>query len=145
MNFGASQFSSVAQSCLTICYPMNRSTPGLPVHHQFLEFTQTHVYQSVMPSSHLILCRPLLLLPPVPPSIRLFSMSQLFTLAGVTYATKLGPLIHKPRHNTNKLVAEMGRHTLQNWVHWLAEVCWFFVSIAKCWGRQCSFREFWRG
>ena len=36
---------------------------------------------------------------------------------GVTYATKLGPLIHKPRHNTNKLVAELGRHTLQNWVH----------------------------
>ena len=52
---------------------MNRSTPGLPVHHQFLEFTQTHVYQSVMPSSHLILCRPLLLLPPIPPSIRVFS------------------------------------------------------------------------
>ena len=98
-----------------------------------------------MPSSHPILCRPLLLLPPVPPSIRVFSMSQLFTWAGVTYATKWGPLIHKPRHNTNKLVAEMGRCTLQNWVHWLAEVCWFFVSIAKCCGRQCSFREFWRG
>ena len=37
------QFSSVAQSCLTLCDPMNRSTPGLPVHHQFPEFTQTHV------------------------------------------------------------------------------------------------------
>ena len=36
------QFSSVAQSCLTLCNPMNRSTPGLPVHHQFPEFTQTH-------------------------------------------------------------------------------------------------------
>ena len=35
------QFSSVAQSCLTLCDPMNRSTPGLPVHHQLLEFTQT--------------------------------------------------------------------------------------------------------
>ena len=35
------QFSSVAQSCLTLCNPMNRSTPGLPVHHQFPEFTQT--------------------------------------------------------------------------------------------------------
>ena len=45
MNFGASQFSSVAQSCPTICDPMNRSTPGLPVHHQFLEFTQTYVHQ----------------------------------------------------------------------------------------------------
>ena len=37
------QFSSVAQSCLTLCDPMNRSTPGLPVHHQLPEFTQTHV------------------------------------------------------------------------------------------------------
>ena len=38
------QFSSVAQSCLTLCDPMNHSMPGLPVHHQLLEFTQTHVY-----------------------------------------------------------------------------------------------------
>ena len=38
------QFSSVAQSCPTLCNPMNRSTPGLPVHHQLLEFTQTHVH-----------------------------------------------------------------------------------------------------
>ena len=37
------QFSSVAQSCLTLCDPMNSSTPGLPVHHQLPEFTQTHV------------------------------------------------------------------------------------------------------
>ena len=39
------QFSSVAQSCLTLCDPMNHSTPGLPVHHQLPEFTQTHVHQ----------------------------------------------------------------------------------------------------
>ena len=39
------QFSSVAQSCQTLCNPVNRSTPGLPVHHQFLEFTQTHVHR----------------------------------------------------------------------------------------------------
>ena len=38
-------FSSVAQSCLTLCDPMNCSTPGLPVHHQLLEFTQTHVHR----------------------------------------------------------------------------------------------------
>ena len=67
------QFSSVAQSCPTLCNPMNRSTPGLPVHHQLPEFTQTQSIESVMPSSHLILCRPLLLLPPIPPSIRVFS------------------------------------------------------------------------
>ena len=64
------QFSSVQSlSCVRLCDPMNRSTPGLPVYHQLPEFTQTHV----MPSSHLILCRPLLLLPPIPPSIRVFS------------------------------------------------------------------------
>ena len=39
------QFNSVAQSCPTLCDPMNRSTPGLPVHHQLLEFIQTHVHR----------------------------------------------------------------------------------------------------
>ena len=39
------QFSSVAQSCPTLCDPVNRSMPGIPVHHQLLEFTQTHVHQ----------------------------------------------------------------------------------------------------
>ena len=63
-------FSSVQLlSRIRLCDPMNPGTPGLPVHHQLLEFTQ----ESVMPSSHLILCRPLLLLPSIPPSIRVFS------------------------------------------------------------------------
>ena len=52
--------------------PHELQTPGLPVHHQLLEFTQTSI-ESVMPSSHLILGRPLLLLPPIPTSIRVFS------------------------------------------------------------------------
>ena len=39
------QFSSVTQLCLTLCDPINRSTPGLPVHHQLLEFTQAHVHR----------------------------------------------------------------------------------------------------
>ena len=69
----SSQFSSVAQLCATLCDPMNRSMPGLPVHHQLPEFTQTHAHQSVMPSNHLILCHPLLLLPTIHPSIRVFS------------------------------------------------------------------------
>ena len=42
---GSVQFSSVTQSCLTLRDPMNCSTPGLPVHHQFPEFTQTHVHR----------------------------------------------------------------------------------------------------
>ena len=76
------QFSSVIQLCPTLCDPMNHSTPGLPVHYQLLESTQTHAIESVMPSSHLILCRPLLLLPPIPPSIRVFPMSHLFASGG---------------------------------------------------------------
>ena len=42
--FSSVQFSSVSQSCLTLCDPMNHITPGLPVHHQLLEFTQTHIH-----------------------------------------------------------------------------------------------------
>ena len=61
------------QSCPTICNPMICSTPGLPVHHQLPEFTQTHIHRVSDVSSHLILCRPLFLLPPIPPSIRVFS------------------------------------------------------------------------
>ena len=51
------QFSSVAQSCLTLCDPMNHSTPGLPVHYQLLEFTQTHVHRvsdAIQPSHPLL-------------------------------------------------------------------------------------------
>ena len=44
MNFFSVQFSSVTQSCQTLCDPMNHSTPGLPVHHQLPEFTQTHIH-----------------------------------------------------------------------------------------------------
>ena len=66
-------FSSVSQSCPTLCDPMDHSTPGLPVHHQLLEFTLTHVIESVMPSNSLFLCCPLLLLLSIFPSIRVFS------------------------------------------------------------------------
>ena len=67
------QFSSVTQSCPTLCDPMNRSTPGLPVHHQLPEFTQTHVLRvsDAIQLSHPL--SPLLLLPLIPPSIRVFS------------------------------------------------------------------------
>ena len=67
------QFSSVAQLCLTLCNPMNFSTSGLPIHHQLRSSLKLMSIESVQPSSHLILCRPLLLLPPIPPSIRVFS------------------------------------------------------------------------
>ena len=77
-----SQFSSVAQSCLTLCDPMNRSTPGLPVHHQLPSSLRLMSIESVMLSSHLILCHPLLLLPPIPPSIRVFSNESTLILRG---------------------------------------------------------------
>ena len=63
-------FSSVAQLCPTLCDPMDCSTPGFPVHHQLPELISIEL---VMPSSHLILCRPLLLPPSIFPSIRVFS------------------------------------------------------------------------
>ena len=68
-----SQFSSVPQSCLILCNPITHSTPGLPVHHQLPESTQTHVHQvgdAIQPSHPLL---SLLLLLPIPPSIRVFS------------------------------------------------------------------------
>ena len=62
-------FSSVTQSCPTLCNPMNCSMPGLPAHHQLPEFIQTHVHQADDAIQH----RAFLLLPPIPPSIKVFS------------------------------------------------------------------------
>ena len=74
MSFSLSvQFSSVTQLCPTLCDPMNRSTPGLSVHHQLPEFTQTHIHQvgdAIQPSHPLSSPS---ILPPIPPSIRVFS------------------------------------------------------------------------
>ena len=67
------QFSSVAQLCLTLCDPMNHSTPDLPVHHQLPEFTQTHVHRvsdAIQPSHPLSSPPPPA---PIPPSIRVIS------------------------------------------------------------------------
>ena len=71
--FSSVQFTSVAQSCPTLCDPMNHNMSGLPVHHQLLDSPQPMSVVSVMPSNHLILCHPLLFLPSVFPSIRVFS------------------------------------------------------------------------
>ena len=67
------QFSSVPQSCLTLCDPKNDSTPGLPVHHQLPEFTQTHVHwvgDAIQPSHPL--------LSPSPTSVNLYQHQGLF-------------------------------------------------------------------
>ena len=76
------QFSSVTQSCPTLWDPMNRSTPGLPVHHQLLEFTQIHVHRvgdAIQPSHPLSSPSPLA---PNPSQHQSFPMSQLFAWGG---------------------------------------------------------------
>ena len=73
------QFSSVAQSCPTLCDLMDCSTPGLPVHYQLLSI------ESVMPSSHLIPCCPLLLPPSIFPSIRVFSNKSVLRIRWPQY------------------------------------------------------------
>ena len=74
------QFSSVAQSCPTRCDPMNRSTPGLPVHHQLSESTQTHIHRvsDVIQPSHP-------LSPPSPPALNLSQHQGLFKWVSSSY------------------------------------------------------------
>ena len=74
----SAQFSLVTQSCLTLCDSIESSMPGLPVHHQLPEFTQTHVLESVMPSNHLTLCCPLLLCLQSFPASGAFPVSRFF-------------------------------------------------------------------
>ena len=69
-NCSSVQFSSVTQSCPILCDSMNHSMPGLTNSWSSLRLTSI---EAVMPSSHLMLCRPLLLPPPIPTSIRVFS------------------------------------------------------------------------
>ena len=77
--------SSVTQSCLTLYSPMDCSMPGLPVHHQLLEVTQLMSIESVMASNHLILCQPLLLLPSIFLSIRVFSNESILRIGWPKY------------------------------------------------------------
>ena len=72
LNVNPYQFSSVTQSYLTLCNPMDCSTPGFPVHHQVSELAQTHAHR-VGGANHLIICHPLLLLPSIFSSTRVFS------------------------------------------------------------------------
>ena len=76
---------SVSKSCPTICDHMDRSMPSFPVLHYLLEFAQTHSHWVTMPSNHLILCLPLLLLPSTFPSIRVFSNESAFPIRWSKY------------------------------------------------------------
>ena len=85
--FSSVQVSSVAQSCPTLCDPMNRSTPGLPVHHQLSEFIQTHVHQvgdAIHPSHPL--SSPF---PPAPNSSQHQIVSRIHFLAAVELKSPL--------------------------------------------------------
>ena len=79
------QFSSVAQLCLTLRDPMSCSTPGLLSITNSRSSLRLTSIESVMPSSHLILCHPLLLLPPIPPSNRVFSNESTLRMRGPKY------------------------------------------------------------
>ena len=96
--FSSVQFSSVAQSYPTLCDPMNHSTPGIHVHHQLSEFPKIMSIESVMASSHFILCCPLLLLPSIFSSIRVFSNESTLHIGGqsigVSASTSVLPMIH---------------------------------------------------
>ena len=76
--------SSSIQSCPTLCDPMDCSTPGFPVYHQLLELTQTR-FQSMMPSSLLILGCPVVLLPAMFPSIRVFFSNSVLCIRWPEY------------------------------------------------------------
>ena len=79
------QHNSISAVQLLSCDPMDCSTPGLPVHHQLLELLQFMFIKSVMPSNHLILCRPLLLPPSIFPSIRVFSNESVLCIKWPKY------------------------------------------------------------
>ena len=78
-------YSSVAQLYPTLCHPMDCSTPGFPVHHQSQSLLKLMSVESVMPSNHLILCCPLLLLPSIFPSIRVFSNESVLRIRWPKY------------------------------------------------------------
>ena len=87
----------VAKSCPTHCHPINRTTPGLPVHHS-QSSPKLMSIELVMPSNHLILCRPLLLLPPIAPSIRVFSNESTLCMRWPKYWSFSFSIIHSKEH-----------------------------------------------
>ena len=115
------QFSSVVQSCLTLCNPMNRSTPGLPVHHHLPEFTQTHVHRvgdAIQPSHPL---SPLLLLFPIPPSTRVFSSESTLRIRWPKYWSFSFSIIPSKEHDL-----AYSKHSI--FVNYYIYIHFFFLS-----------------
>ena len=126
------QFSSVTQSCPTLCHPMNLSTPGLPVHHQLPEFTLTHVHSvgdAIQPSHPL---SSLLLLPSLFPSIRVFSNKSALCIRWPKYWSfsfrispskeRLVPLVCKDQLMCNPMCVSSQVPALVPVTHFLS--CW---------------------
>ena len=105
------QFSSVAQSCPTLCDPMNRSTPGLPVHHQLPEFTQTHVHRvgdAIQPSPPLS--------SPSPPALNLSQHQGLFKWVSSSHqGAKV--LEFQPQHQSFQWIF---RTDFLGWTGWIS-------------------------
>ena len=111
--------SLVARSCLTLCNPVDCSTPGFPVHHQLLELAQTHVHQveSVIPSNRrLILCHPLILTPLIFPSIRVFSNVSVLPIRWPKYWSFNSSI--SPSNESSGLISFK-----VDWLHLLAVHC----------------------
>ena len=137
------QFSSVAQSCPTLCDPLNRSTPGLPVHHHLPECTQTHVHRvgDAIQASH-----PLSSLSPSAPkslpASESFPMSQLFTWGGQsTGASFYSSFISSKPHIHGVL-----NYTLSNWIFFVIAIHLFntyslvfycLTPSSRCW-KHCN-------
>ena len=106
-----SQFSSVTQSCPTLCDPMNRSTPGLPVHHQLLEITQTHVHwvSDAIQPSHPLSC-------PSPPALNLSQHQGLFKwVSSLHQGQSIGVSV-----STSVLPVNTQDWSLLGWTGWIS-------------------------
>ena len=121
------QFSLVAQSCPTLCDPMDCSMPGLPVHHQLPEFTQTHVRwvsDAIQPSHTL---SPLLQ-PSIFPRIRLFSNESVLCIRwpkywSFSFSIRLGLELRKPEEPVLEFILEKG-HDLEGRVQTISVLSW---------------------
>ena len=145
--WASNQFSSVTQSCLTFCNPMDCSMPGFPFHHQLLELAETHVLESVMPSNNLILCWPFLLLSSISPNIRVLSSEPTcssipaWRIPGTEesgWLTSMGS--HRVRHEWSKLTVAAVVLCIRWPKYWNFS---FSISSSKEYSGLISFRIDW--
>ena len=128
------RFSSVTQLCPTLCDPIDFSRPGFPVHH-YCSLLRPMSIESVMPSNHLILCRPLLLLPSVFPSIKVFSNESALRIRSFNFnispSSEYSGLISF-RMDWLDLLAGAKFHTIESMEMELAS----FIQVLSNWTRR---------